>query len=429
MPLTPRRLAGLAALLSLAAGCRDAVTPTYPDDLGAIALDAGADAPDLGAPDLGAPVDAAVADDATVADDAPPADDLPSADDAPTAADAPAPVDARADVPRDAGRLCVCPPLPATCAAPAVDTPAFTGDGALLRQLMGLLSCAETSVHAALYETLWECLPDAILARLAAAPGLSVQLVYDDETCPRVAGALMCPLSRLDGNPRVSLLPDGRAALMHHKYFVVDGARVWVGSANSSETSYCRDANDAVVIEEPAVVAAFEGEFQRMFRDHAFGPIAATAPATGGRYAAYFSPRSPTSSPARWFTDMVGAIAASTATVDFVISAWTRTELSDAMIAARARGVTVRGIVSREYLNDPPAVALLAAGVPVRSGDVHSKLLIIDGQTVITGSANWSAAAWANNENSLWIRDAAAATAYTGYFTAQYATATVPAGM
>ncbi|MDB4928860.1 MAG: putative Phospholipase, partial [Myxococcaceae bacterium] len=327
------------------------------------------------------------------------------------------------------GRSCVCPPLPATCAAPAVDAPAFTTDGALLRQLMALLSCAETSVHAALYETLWACLPDAILARLAAAPGLTVQLVYDDETCPRVAGTLMCPLARLDGNPRVSLLPDGRAALMHHKYFVVDGARVWVGSANSSENSYCRDANDAVVIEEPAIVATFEAEFQRMFRDHSFGPIAAATPATGGRYAAYFSPRSPTSTAARWFTDMVDAVAASRTSVDFVISAWTRTELSDAMIAARARGVTVRGIVSREYLNDAPAVALLAAGVPVRSGDVHSKLLVIDGQTVITGSANWSAAAWANNENSLWIRDAAAATAYTGYFTAQYATATVPAGM
>ena len=221
----------------------------------------------------------------------------------------------------------------------------------------------------------------------------------------------------------MSLLPDGRAALMHHKYFVVDGARVWVGSANSSETSYCRDANDAVIIAEPAVVAAFEAEFQRMFRDHAFGPAAAMAPVMGGRYAAYFSPRSPATSPARWFTDMVAAVNASTTSVEFMISAWTRIELSDAMIAARARGVSVRGVVGREYLNDAPAVALLAAGVPVRSGDVHSKLLLIDGQRVITGSANWSAAAWANNENSLWITDPTAAAAYAEYFAQQYAAA------
>ena len=44
-----------------------------------------------------------------------------------------------------------------------------------------------------------------------------MQLVYDDETCPRVAGTLMCPLARLDGHPRVSMTPDGRSgALMHH---------------------------------------------------------------------------------------------------------------------------------------------------------------------------------------------------------------------
>jgi hypothetical protein len=420
----PRWIAGLVAALALNSGCRDAATPIAPDDVGSL----GVDAPVA----LDAPVgmDAAVADDAVTVEDTVTADEAVTASDASDLADAGTLVDARSDARTpDAGRSCACPSLPMACSLPPLDAPSFSAGGALLGQLIGLIACADTSLHVALYETLWSCVPEAILARLEAAPSLTVQLVYDDETCPRVAGVLMCPLARLDGHPRVSLLPDGRSALMHHKFFVVDGEQVWVGSANSSEQSYCRDANDAVLIGEPAIVAAFEGEFQRMFREHAFGPIVASSPATAGRYAAYFSPRSPTSSPARWFTDMVGAINEARTSVDFVISAWTRTELSDAMIAARARGVMVRGIVAREYLNDAPAMALLAAGVPVRSGDVHSKLLILDGQTVITGSANWSAAAWANNENSLWIRDAAAAGAYGEYFTRQYATATVPTGM
>lgn len=420
MSSSHRWIAALAAALALGAGCRGAAAPIAPDDA-VSAADAPAAIEDAPSPE-DAP--AAVEMDASVDLDAPsPADDAALTDAALTDA-APA-VDARSD----AGRSCVCPTLPATCTPPALDAPSFTTGGALLGQLMGLISCADTSLHAALYETLWTCLPDAILARLAAAPALTVQLVYDDETCPRVGGTLMCPLARLDGHPRVSMLPDARSALMHHKFFVVDGERVWVGSANGSEQSYCRDANDAVVVGEPAIVEAFEGEFQRMFRDHAFGPIVASSPVTAGRYAAYFSPRSPTSSPARWFTDMVGAVAEARTSVDFVISAWTRTELSDAMIAARMRGVAVRGIVSHMYLDDAPAMALLAAGVPVRAGNVHSKLLIIDGQTVITGSANWSAAAWANNENSLWIRDASAAAAYGEYFTRQYGAATTPAGM
>ncbi len=409
-----RWIAGFTVVLALASGCRNPAVPVLSDDLGT--LDDAAKVTPTDTPD--APSDQ----DATVAEDVPTNDDVTANEEV---ADVGSTVDARGD----ASRTCACPTLPSTCTPPTLDTPAFSTDGALLQQLVALLSCAETSLHVALYETLWACLPDAILARLEAAPALTVQFVYDDSTCPRVAGVLMCPLARLDGHPRVSLLPDARGALMHHKFLVVDGVRVWVGSANSSERSYCRDANDSVIIEEPAIVGAFEGEFQRMFRDHSFGPIAATPPVTGGRYAAYFSPRSPTSSPARWFTDMIAAINDAHTSVDFVIASWTRTELSTAMLAARTRGVTVRGIVAREYLNDAPAVALLAAGVPVRVGDVHSKLLIVDGQTVITGSANWSAAAWSNNENSLWIRDAAAGAAYGEYFTRQYTTAMVPAGM
>lgn len=419
-----RWFAALPLLLAVAEGCRSDPPPNVlpPEDSGLSlsadgAADASADAPT-------APTDV------PEAVDAPAAMDAPAPMDVPASTDAPRPTDARADVPRDARPACVCPTLPATCSAPMADTPAFSPENALLQQLMGVIACANTSLHIALYETLWTCVPDAILARLTAAPGLTVQLVYDDETCPRMGGTLMCPLARLDGHPRVTLLPDGRSgALMHHKFFVADAARVWIGSANSSETSYCQDANDAVVIDEAPVVAAFEAEFQRMFRDHSFGPVASTGPTTSGRYAVYFSPRSPASSPAQWFTDMGTAIGAATTSVEFVIASWTRTELSDAMIAARRRGLTVRGIVAREYLNDPPAMALLAAGVPVRVGDVHSKLLIIDGQLVITGSANWSAAAWANNENSLWIRDANAGSAYETYFERQYTAAAVPSGM
>lgn len=416
-----RWLAGLLTLMTVVEGCRTTATTTPTDDV-AVTADTSTDA---------GTTDAGTADDVAAPVDVPAAMDSPVATDVPPAVDAPPATDARADARVDAGRApCVCPTLPATCSAPAADAPAFSPERDLLNQLVGVIACANTTLHFALYETLWECVPELLLARLTAAPGLTLQLVYDDETCPRSGGTLMCPLARLDGHPRVTLVPDGRAgALMHHKYLIADGTRVWIGSANSSEESYCRDANDAVVIDEAPVVAAFDAEFRRMFMERSFGPIAAEAPATSGRYAAYFSPRSPASSPARWFTDMVGAIGEARTSVDFVISAWTRTELSDAMIAARRRGVTVRGIVGRMYLNDAPAMALLAAGVPVRSGDVHSKLLIIDGQVVITGSANWSAAAWANNENSLWIRDSNAASAYGVFFDRQYAAATVPMPM
>lgn len=419
--LRPRWSVLVVSLALSAAACRSSAGITVVEDDVVLAPSDRPDAPPIredAAPTDVVDMDAAAPTDVFVEMDA------PAVVDAPTVTDARS--DARADARRDSGPACVCPPLPTTCVTPARDTPAFSPERALLDQVMGVVACANTSLHLALYETLWDCLPNAILARLDAAPGLTVQIVVDDEDCPASDGGAACPIRRLEGHPRVTLVADNRSALMHHKFIVADNASVWVGSANSSQASYCEDANDAVVIAEPAIVAAFEGEFQRMFRDRNFGPTTAGEPATGGIYTAHFSPRSPTTTAARWFTDMIAAINGARTSVDFVIASWTRDELSTAMLAARARGVRVRGIVAPNYINDAPAVALRSAGVPVRVGAVHSKLLIIDDQTVITGSANWSASAWSNNENSLWIRDANVGTLYAGFFTREFERATVP---
>jgi phosphatidylserine/phosphatidylglycerophosphate/cardiolipin synthase-like enzyme len=412
----------LFALALAALSCRSTAA------INTVDLDAAALTPG----DLGVSADApAVMDRATPAADAAPLD-APDLDDA-TLPDAPRAdvndvTDARmrTDVPRDAAPRCVCPALPTSCPSIPSDSPTFSPEPALLEQVVGLVACADQSLHIALYETLWDCVPNAIRARLDADPDLTVSIVVDNEDCPVGDGGSLCPIRALEGHPRVTLISDNRAALMHHKFMVVDGTRVWVGSANSSQQSYCTDSNDAVVISEPAVVAAFESEFQRMFRDRAFGPIAPTAPTTGGAYTVHFSPRTPSTTAAPWFTDMIAAVTNARTSVEFIISAWTRAELSDAMLAARARGVTVRGIVAPNYLNDAPAVALRNAGVEVRVGDVHSKLLLVDGDVVITGSANWSASAWSNNENSLWIRDANAASTYASFFNREFLRATVP---
>lgn len=412
------RFVGVAAML--AAGCRESAVVTV------VADDAATLVPGDAAEAAVTPTDAASSD-ATAIDAFLPLD-------APFASDRVVPVDARGvDAGRDAARrdappACVCPPLPVTCTPPRVDAPSFSPERDLLTQVLAFVSCANRTLDIALYETEWSCLPEAIRTRLDAAPELNVRIVVDDEDCPpgMLDGGLACPIRTLAGHPRVSIVSDERSALMHHKFMVADGAQLWVGSANSSQQSYCVDANDALVIAEPAIVDAYEAEFLRMFRDRAFGPLPAMEPVTAGIYTAYFSPRSPTTGPSRWFSEMLTAINNARVSVDFVISAWTRPELSDAMLAARRRGVRVRGIVAPNYLNDLPAMTLRAAGVTVRVGDVHSKLLLVDDQLVVTGSANWSASAWANNENSLWVRDANVALDYTAFFTRAWEAASVP---
>jgi hypothetical protein len=348
--------------------------------------------------------------------------------DADTDGDGDARTDAEAEAEADAEVPCPCPVLPTTCTPTAGDTPVFAPpNDETLDQLFALLACATTSIRVAIYETDWDCLVDALLAKLAAAPGITLEMVIDDDRCPvGTDGLLTCPLSRLAGRTGVTIVPDNRSGLMHHKFALFDDTRLWVSSANFTRWSFCTDYNNSIVVDQAEIVARFGAVFRRLFVDGVFGPVAPEAPVTGGAYTVYFSPESPATLPARWFNDLVTEVGTATTTIDVLINAWTREEVSTALIAAHGRGVTVRAVVEDMYLADAPAQALITAGIPVRAESVHDKVMIIDGRLVLTGSANWSANAWSNNENSLWIDDDAVGAAYRAEFERVYATARIP---
>jgi len=324
---------------------------------------------------------------------------------------------------------CPCAALPATCSAPAPNVPTFTPeDDALQRQLFDVVACASTTLQIASYEVLSDCVVDRLLERLTAAPSLELQIVADNDQCPRDAGGvLMCPLSRLDGNPRVTIVEDDRDPYMHHKFVIGDGERMWVGSANLSNQSFCTDHNNALVIEQPEIVAAYQAEFQRLFTDRDFGPLpAGTAPTEGGSMTVYFGPVSPLTDPSPWFNEIINAIGSATTSVDFIMFAFTRDEISEALVAAQSRGVAVRGIVDSSYARDPAVLVLTSALIPLRAGNIHDKSMIIDGRLVVTGSPNWSMNSWANNENSLWINDTTVATYYRAEFERLYSSLPEP---
>jgi len=334
--------------------------------------------------------------------------------------------DAGADAGSDAGPPCPCPTLPATCTArPANDVAFSPAGGALGDQLFSVVACATTSLHVAFYENTWPCLVDALIARLDAVPALTVDVMIDDDQCPRVGGGLSCELSRLETHARVRIVDDARSGYMHHKFVIADGARVWVSSANDTSTSFCSDHNNAIIVDDATIVAAYETEFQRLFGGMS-GPTAVRPAVVSAPYSLYFSPQTPIDMPTNWFTDLVARIGTATTSIDFVVFSFTRTEVSDALVAAHGRGVTVRGVVDGSALSDMPAMALMTAGVPLRVANVHDKSMVIDGAVVITGSPNWSANSWANDENSLWIANAAVAGVYRTEFDRVYAAARTP---
>jgi phosphatidylserine/phosphatidylglycerophosphate/cardiolipin synthase-like enzyme len=52
---------------------------------------------------------------------------------------------------------------------------------------------------------------------------------------------------------------------MHHKYVVVDGARVWTGSMNCTEDSFTRQENCIVTVESAEIAAQYLRDFEELW--------------------------------------------------------------------------------------------------------------------------------------------------------------------
>lgn len=136
------------------------------------------------------------------------------------------------------------------------DREALGGD--LVRELVRLLDEAQRSLDAAVYH-----LTDpGVVAALERACGRGV----------RVRLVLERDLSQAEPLPPcVQVRRDENERAMHHKFLVIDGQKVWTGSANLTPSSLYVDANNALLIESEAVAQAFEAEFEELWRGR-FGP-------------------------------------------------------------------------------------------------------------------------------------------------------------
>jgi len=127
------------------------------------------------------------------------------------------------------------------------------------------------------------------------------------------------------------------------------------------------------------------------------------APAQAADVQVYFSPNGGCTAA------IVREIAAAQSEIDFQAYSFTSSPISRALEAAEARGVKVTAILDK--INEGPDYScahwLVRANIPVYTDATppiaHSKILIIDRATVITGSFNFTKAAEEDNAENLLI--------------------------
>lgn len=243
------------------------------------------------------------------------------------------------------------------------------------------------------------------------------------------------------------------SSLMHHKFMVIDGKTLIVGSANFTLSDIHGDyaslesqgnANHLLKITSPALAQLFAQEFALMWGDGAGGQPNSQF----GVQKPYRSPQtlrlaanstitlqfSPTSTRLPWEQSVNGLIgkvlSQATRTVDLMLFVFSEQKLSDLLETDQQHGVQIRALIDpgfayRDYseLLDMTGVALAnqqcryeasnrpwsrpiaTVGIPnLPKGDLlHHKVGVIDGETVITGSQNWSDAANEGNDENLLV--------------------------
>ncbi len=237
--------------------------------------------------------------------------------------------------------------------------------------------------------------------------------------------------------------------LMHHKFVIVDSRFVIITSANFTLSDTSGDfanpsslgnANNLLKIDSSELATLLTEEFNIMWGDGVGGkpdskfgvkkPVRKPQTIISGnsKITIHFSPTSPTEP---WSNSSNGLIAktlsASTKTVDLALFVFSDQQLANILEQQHSQNVEIRALIEPQFAylhysealdmmgfalsdnckyevdNRPWKNPISTVGVPILpKGDLlHDKFAVIDNQTVITGSHNWSEAANSGNDETL----------------------------
>jgi phosphatidylserine/phosphatidylglycerophosphate/cardiolipin synthase-like enzyme len=302
--------------------------------------------------------------------------------------------------------------------------------GSIPEKLIALINSAQRTIHVAAFEFDLTPVAEALIA--AHRRGVEVRWVTDDESgieADEEEGHGQFAMLEKAG---IEVVDDGRGALMHDKFWIFDGRTVWTGSTNITVNGNFRNNNNVIVIESAALGTIYEREFGEMWAGE-FGPTSTSTldeqsvTVGGSAIQVLFAPEDEVAE------HLIPLVEGARESLRIMAFSFTDDEMGAAVLARAKAGVEVRVIFERrgsetEYSEMP---RLYCAGVPVRQdgnpGTFHHKVLVIDGETVVTGSYNFTQSAdESNDENALVVTNPQIAAEYLQEFERRWAEGSEP---
>jgi phosphatidylserine/phosphatidylglycerophosphate/cardiolipin synthase-like enzyme len=249
-------------------------------------------------------------------------------------------------------------------------------------------------------------LPEAAQALLdAQARGVQVRVIIDRDNAEK-AYDIEAELKEMEKRGMLTLAHN-RSGLMHNKFMIADGIRVWTGSYNFTRNCSRFNDNHAIVLESKELAENYAMEWTEIFEKRHGKRFAYPTPHPqlnigGTLIQNYFTPED----------DVRGAIVAemAKATNEIAMMAFSFTDpaLTDGVREAMGRGVRAIILLDSGLARHPGAntrdLETMGANVRMSPGvRLHHKVIVIDRETVVLGSANFSGAAFDRNDENVLI--------------------------
>jgi phosphatidylserine/phosphatidylglycerophosphate/cardiolipin synthase-like enzyme len=288
--------------------------------------------------------------------------------------------------------------------------------------LAAAIDQARLSLDVAIYSLSLDSIRDALIR--AHHRGVLVRVVIESDSSDRADPRALAEAG-------VPMLGDRRESLMHDKFVVIDRSEVWMGSMNFTDNGAYEDDNNLLRIRSTKIAENYITEFNEMFADDQFGTdtLALTpnprVTIDNVPLDIYFSPDDNVDD------SLLELLGNAQHSIYFMAYSFTSDPLGDAIRARAADGVAVSGVMDESQVKSNVGTeydAFRQAGLNVRTdginGLMHHKVIVIDGQIVVTGSYNFTASAEErNDENLIVIYDPAIAMEYYAEFQRVFAQA------
>lgn len=229
--------------------------------------------------------------------------------------------------------------------------------------------------------------------RSKSQEGINVKVICDAKASPYIDSKL---------GSKISTTRRFGPGLMHQKILVVDNKHIWLGSANMTSESLSLHGNLVTAMESLDLANAITTKAQTLKIEGKTTPISHEDFFIGGqKVELWFLPDNKDA-----IRRLKSLIHSAEKTIRVAMFTWTRQDLANAIIHAAKRGVQAEVVIDHYSAKGASAkiVKLLkdnGVNVSISPGGalLHHKFLYIDNEVLVNGSANWTKAAFTQNDD------------------------------